>query len=768
MAKVVACVNHDFKAIESHWMNHRDVAHFNEDMRTLDLTRLVSIVNMYRRLYPKALVILWASLECTNFSKAKGGMARDADSRTLADFLHRYILALNPHYIKIENVVEFKDWGPMRIKAKALHADRCDLHIQKKVSKETINVYKYVVDKKTKQKHIKAKAILSDRCELTISKKVLKEEYQTYGWVPVKETKGQDYQRWCAEVRAHGYRDEWKMLNSADFGAYTSRERLFGVFARPDLPIVWPAPTHAKRSRLKKLKNSTLKPWKAVRKVLDFSDEGFSIFDRELNNDIPKQFRKELVEATLERVYYGLVKHVAGGKDAFMAKTYAVASNGHGTYPLDVPSHTLTTRSAQQIVKPLFISKYNGGDPDGRNTSLTEPCRTITTENRHALVTGTFISKYFSGKPDGKNISIDGPAGTIKTVDSQALVRPVFMVQRNTGNPEYRSVDLNGPARTVTSTGGNQDLVFLSNYYGNVGGGTDASISAPCPTLRTKGHLAIIKPVCLVNYQHSSKANSLFAPSPTLVCKDKYAVLQAAFLDMQYSGKANHQSVDAPAGVITTNPKHSLVQATFIDRNFSGGGQNSAIDEPVGTILSVPKLNIVKAIPFVMNTNYGNVPTSIFSPAPVITANRKWPYLVQPMSAVTECEHIIFNPSWGSNTHSVAEPCPVVVARQDKSPLYLLYCKAGHMAVPIYDTDSPYTIKIKEFMALYGIADIKMRMLKVLELLRIQGFPKGYTLLGSQADQKKFIGNSVVPHVVMAWTLALGYELEEIENLMAA
>ena len=60
--------------------------------------------------YPNALVVLWASLECTNFSKAKGGRPRDADSRTLAEHLFRYIEQLDPDYIQIENVEEFMSW----------------------------------------------------------------------------------------------------------------------------------------------------------------------------------------------------------------------------------------------------------------------------------------------------------------------------------------------------------------------------------------------------------------------------------------------------------------------------------------------------------------------------------------------------------------------------------------------------------------------------------------------------------------------------------
>ena len=61
----------------------------------------------------------------------------------------------------------------------------------------------------------------------------------------------------------------------------------------------------------------------------------------------------------------------------------------------------------------------------------------------------------------------------------------------------------------------------------------------------------------------------------------------------------------------------------------------------------------------------------------------------------------------------------------------------------IYDHDSEIMKQIKEFMALYGILNIKMRMLKVLELKKIMGFPADYMLVGTQAEQKKYIGNAV-------------------------
>src|SRR6478609_3972401 len=212
VAKVIACVNHDPKAIKSHWLNHPEVKHFEEDIRTLDLTELVALVGHYRKLYPNAKLILWASLECTNFSKAKGGLPRNADSRTLADHLDRYILALDPDYVQIENVVEFMSWGPLDEDGR-----------------------------------------------------------------PVSRKKGTDWLRWRESIKDLGYDDDWRELNSADYGSYTSRNRLFGIFSKKGLPISWPAPTHSKKAKFGMF--GGLEKWKAVKDVLDFTDEGVSIFE---------------------------------------------------------------------------------------------------------------------------------------------------------------------------------------------------------------------------------------------------------------------------------------------------------------------------------------------------------------------------------------------------------------------------------------------------------------------------------------------------------
>ena len=536
-AKVVCCVNHDKNAILSHDANIPDALHFIEDIRTLELSPINTIVERIRELYPDSMIMLHASLECTNFSKAKGGQPRDADSRTLAEHLFRYIDVIDPDYIQIENVEEFMSWGDMDEKGK-----------------------------------------------------------------PISMDKGRLYQKWVRNVKKYGYNFEHRILNAADFGAYTTRKRFFGIFAKKSLPIVFPEPTHCKGGRQDMF--SRLEKWKPVKDVLDFSDEGTTIF-RE----------KPLAEKTLERIYAGLIKFVAGGKDA-------------------------------------FLSRYNTVRPQDTCKSVDEPCGVLTTENRFAKVQVSFLSKQFSGHPESKNVSVEEPAGTITCKDHH---------------------------------------IFVSAYYGN---GHNHSVELPAPTVTTRDRLALIDSQFMCSYNFNDAGKDINEPCPTLLTKDRL----------------------------------SLVSPFFMNQ-YSGGGQVSDINSPCPAVTTTPKQNLVTCQPWIMNTAFSNVGSSIEEPSQTITANRKWHYLM--------------NPQFNSAGGSVDSPCFTLIARMDKMPPYLVATESGRLAIEIYDNDSPMTLKIKEFMALYGIVDIKMRMLRIPELKRIMGFPEDYVLVGTQADQKKFIGNAV-------------------------
>jgi DNA (cytosine-5)-methyltransferase 1 len=473
LALVIMAINHDPTSIKTHQENHPDVTHFNEDVTKLygslwkgiwfkspELMRMIKELDLYRAFYPNAKVLMHGSPDCTHHSKAKGGQSRDADSRTLANYLYFYIKALNPDYITIENVVEFKTWGPVQIK----------------------------------EQTVKYEGLQVDVCPIQWNKN---QKSFTPIWVPVEELKGTDFDAWRHAINSFGYHDEWKEINAADLGAFTSRNRLFGCFAKPGLPIVFPKVTHSKKAG-KDLFSETQK-WKAVREVLDFSIKGKSIIDRKV----------PLKPKSIDRILKGCIKQLAGG-----------------------------------------------------------------------------------------------------------------------------------------------DTSFLSYYYGN---GFTTSINEAAGTLTTKDRISLI--------------------------------------NVEY----------------------------FIHRDI-GTGRSSKLDEPCGTLTTVPKAHLVEA------------------------------------------DYFILNPSHGGHSTSVDQPCPVVIARQDKAPLYLIDVQYGDEKIPVYKDDCEEMVKLKYFMAYHRIKDITMRMLTIKEMMRIQDMPDWYVIHGKVDQQKKQLGNMVIPMVPEKW----GYEFNSALKLLKA
>jgi len=573
-AIVACCVNHDENAIRSHKSNHKQTLHFTEDITLLynteRMSKMVSHVESLRLKYPNAQVVLWASLECTNFSKAKGGQPRDADSRTLADHLFPYIQALNPDRIQIENVEEFMSWGDLDGNGKPISKDKGRLYMDW--------IYKV---------------------------------QHGYG-MHADKMHPEDYPLWFDFLKKEGslplkYQYDYRILNAADFGALTSRRRYFGQFCREAEQIYWPEQTHAENPQ-SNLFGKPLKKWRAVKEVLDFSDEGESMFNR----------KKPLVDATWERTYAGLIKFVAGGKKEFLLKYNSMSRS-------------------RKYVAP----------------SIDNPCPTISTQGRLNLCSVQFLQKYYSGSPENKISSIDRPAPTIRTKDG---------------------------------------LAFVSAYYGT-----------------------------------GDNVSGIDKPSPVVTTKDRLALVTSRFLDMSY-GNGTPASVDSPAGTITTKPKHYIVSPQWV-----------------------------------MNTNFKNIGASIEAPAQVVTANRKWHYLM--------------NPQFNSDGWSVDRPCFTLIARMDKRPPYLvetstntanhpsfINIQGNQIVYEIYETDSEIVKKVKEFMAMYGIIDIKMRMLRIPELKKIMGFPEDYILVGTQAEQKKFIGNAVEVTVATALVEATANGVKQLKQ----
>lgn len=677
LAIVVAGVNHDALAIQSHAANHPETTHFVEDIRDKKLPRrIMAVVRQARKNYPKAKLLLHASMECTNFSNAKGGKPRDADSRSLAEFIPmRYLPVIKPDIFTGENVREFMSWGPLNEQGK-----------------------------------------------------------------PVSRQKGSDYVKWYQGIEAMGYRYDYRLHNTADFGANTSRTRWFAQFVKASVPLVWPDPTHAKNpAKVGTIFGRELARWKPIRECLELEDKGRSIFRN-----------PPLSEKTYERIFEGLVRHVGNGDrsfiskyftgtgmhssldapaatvktvdnlalvttEPFMARLFATASNNHGTYPTDQPATTITTADGHAVVTPEpFAMNYHSGSPALRCKSMDDPAQTLTTENRLALVSPEIFCMKYHGSGDN-TFDADRPCSTLTTNDRVGVV---------------------------------QAEQFVSLYYSE--GKQDDSVDVPAACITTNPHHRLVSAQFIDQQYGKSLPASIDDAAGCLTVNPKLALVEAFVADPQWGGHSH--SIDQPGHTIIARQDKapsSLISPEFItQRNDGTDGRNSSLEQPAKTVTTTGGNMELVSAEWILNNQHKNAGTSLEEPCPTL---------------LTGNHHYVMQTNFSNVGTDLNSSSPTVTA--DRHWAYLMTAERGIQPVIIvYPTDTFWQRRIKAFMAEFGIVDILMRMLKVRELKLIQGFPENYTLLGSQTHQKKFIGNSVPPPYVRAWMEAIGLALRKGGN----
>jgi DNA (cytosine-5)-methyltransferase 1 len=101
---VDVAINHDAVALAVHKANHPRTRHLEADIwevRPREATK------------GEPVDLLWASPDCTHFSVAKGDVPKRQDIRSLAWAVVRWAKDVRPAMILLENVQEFRGWGPL-------------------------------------------------------------------------------------------------------------------------------------------------------------------------------------------------------------------------------------------------------------------------------------------------------------------------------------------------------------------------------------------------------------------------------------------------------------------------------------------------------------------------------------------------------------------------------------------------------------------------------------------------------------------------------
>jgi len=437
-------INHDPEALAIYRANHPDTQILCEDV--FDVRPKVVTGG-------RVVGLAWFSPDCTYFSKARGSRPhRDKNRarrrRGLAGVVLKWAAQVKPRVICVENVEEFKDWGPLAADGQ-----------------------------------------------------------------PDPARRGESFARWCSRLRNLGYVVEWRELRACDFGAPTSRKRLFIVARCDGKPIAWPTPTHGP---------GRAQPFRTAAECIDWSIPCPSIFDR----------KKPLAEATLRRIARGIKKYVIDAARPFLVPV--THQGGDRVYSADEPLRTVTgaQRGEQALIVPTLI-QTGYGEREGqapRVLGLEKPMGTVVATQKHALVTA-FLAKHYGGGESGQQSpgsQMDLPMGTVTATDHHALV--AAHLQRDFG----ASVGgpLNEPHPTVTAGGGGKSALVASSLVKLKGTCCDGQpVTEPLGTVQAQGlHYAEVR-AFLIAYYGTEQSQQMGLPLATVTTRDRFAVVTVMGVD---------------------------------------------------------------------------------------------------------------------------------------------------------------------------------------------------------------------------------------------
>ena len=555
--------NHSPQAISMHTVNHPGAKHFTTDVFEGDPDTECG---------GRAVGWFHMSPDCTHHSQAAGGQPRKREIRNLSWIGLKWAGMKRPRVISLENVKQILQWA--RLIAKR--------------DKATGRVVKLDGD------------VAAPGEVVPVGQQFL---------IPDPKQRGRTWRRFVALLEGMGYVVEWKVIKACDFGAPTSRERLFMIARCDGQPIVWPEPTHAKNPAKGQQK------WKTAADCIDFSDLGKSIFGR----------KKDLAPATLRRVAKGMKKFVIDSAAPFIVP---IANwSGEAVQPADEPLRTITSYpkgGAFSVVSPIIAPATHQGS-DRINDPL-EPVPTVTCANRGEL---TLISPVMVGAGGpayaGEPVTVDKPAGTLMTRSHRAIAAAHLVKFRF--NDAGKALD--EPLPTITSGGNYQrpagaahamgiSTVFMAQMNGGFNTTDAKSIEDPMTTLTNTGSQQQLVAANLVHLRGNCDARNVNDPLHTISAGGQHHGLASAFMERAFGGSIG-QGLEEPAPTITAGGggKSSLVSLTLSPEHEAGalrvaaflisyyGTENiSACDSPAPTITTKDRLAMVtvmvKGTPYVI------------------------------------------------------------------------------------------------------------------------------------------------------------------------
>lgn len=546
-------INHDENAIAMHKTNHPDTLHYCESVFDVDPVAATG---------GNAVGLAWFSPDCRHFSKAKGAKPVKKEIRGLAWIVLRWALAKRPRVMMLENVEEFKTWGPLIDTPP--NPDLPDALMVDFVGPvypgysrpdpdrvaETFNAFVGMLSVGIDADH----PALTEVCEfLDIDA----------GSVQAQRL-----------IDGLGYAVDFRELRACDYGAPTIRKRFFMVMRCDGHAIEWPAVTHGDPKSLE-VQSGNLAPWRTAAECIDWNIPALSIFDR----------KKPLAENTLKRIARGIQRFVIESASPFIVKcNHTSTRTNYDCFrgqALGEPLQTITKTHGYAVAVP-HLTKFRTG---ATGQPVTKPVPTVTAGtskrpggNGHAMgIVEAALTPFLAGNGgseyQAKPRPLDKPAHTILKQSRACLVTPV--IARQFGASVGHRAD--EPSATITAGGGGKSQLvsaFLAKHYGGNYTGPGVSLDEPAHSVTTVDHHALISAqvVGVGGRAGQSRPRDVSEPIQTLTTKADSAMVTSHLIKLRGTCR-DGQQLEEPMPTITAGGQHVGEVRTFLE-TYCGESSN--------------------------------------------------------------------------------------------------------------------------------------------------------------------------------------------------
>lgn len=487
-------INHDPEAIRMHKANHPNTKHYCENVWAVDPVKACGG-------HPVALA--WFSPDCKHFSKAKGGKPKDKNIRGLAWVACRWAGLVRPRVIMLENVEEFKTWGPLGRRhhpIKAKQGKTFEKFVQQLTGLGYEVQFRELVAADYGAPTMRKRFFMIARCD----------------GEPIVFPEPTHAPAESEEVKAG--------LLKPYVGAYTQLD-----FSLP-CPSIFDTSEEIKEKygirAVRPLAQKTMERIaRGLKKFVLDNPEPFIIQCNHGGERRPNDIRKPMPTIT--------GKHGYGIVEPTLAPYMGTNTTNHPGGNCKDPIHTITTGNQQCLISPTLIQYHSETAKDEvRGQSIEAPIMTVDGSNRYGLVT-SFLHKFYDGGYKGAGETLENPLPTVTSWDHNSVVTANLIQMNN----HCDGKDIRQPLPTITAGDGHFGEVraFLIKYYGQ---GTGQDIKEPLDTVTARDRFGLVT-IEGVDYQIVDIGLRMLEPRELYGCQgfpDDYII------DHDYTGKTYPRS----------------------------------------------------------------------------------------------------------------------------------------------------------------------------------------------------------------------------------